>query len=136
MRLSQRHYSAKPTALSHSLIQISNHTMYLSLKICLQTSQTELHKTEAPEVKETTAKNLIFISLKQHDSKLHPLHVPNVIKIHPIKPSSCQHHSATMSPGQFSQHKTTWSVHISDSPLPLTHKHYKLNLCLSCWSYI
>jgi len=52
--------------------------------ISLQMRQTELPRNEASEVKEMTVKNLIFICLQQHGSKLHPLHAPNVIKIRPV----------------------------------------------------
>jgi hypothetical protein len=56
----------------------------MAKNISLQMRQTELPRNEASEVKKMTVKNLIFICLQQHGSKLHPLCVPNVIKIHPI----------------------------------------------------
>jgi len=83
--LSQRHHSTKPNVLSLSLTQISNNITYLLLKITVWRCYKLNYLGERHQGgKEMRVKNLIFICLQQHGSKLHPLHVPNAIKIHPI----------------------------------------------------
>ena len=93
---------------------------FIAKDISLQMWQTELSRKEASEVMEMTVTNLIFICLQQHGSKLHPLHVPNVIKIHPI---SQVHYDITVTLlGQDSSH-ITLADSLFTCPTHLCHWH-------------
>jgi len=112
------------------------YNIFIVIDISLQMWQTELAMKKASEVTEMTVKNLIFI-----------LFATTWFQTASTSCTKCNHNSSNYSqvhydisdttyPGQFSHHISIQSVHMSNSPLPLTHEHNKLHLCLSLWSCI